>query len=347
MSFMDKLNATRNPAAAAEKKVNPLLKQPAPPVAPPATTAKVVTPVAPAAPLATATPKVNPLAKAAVPAATAPAVAPTEVPKKTLAFPFKKKEEPVAPVAPVVQAEVPAPVVAETPAPVAVEAPVAAEVKAEETVVVPPVEEKKAAAAPARRANNRGKKTDTKEDGPATDLETAEELELPTTTMSFAEAAAVLTSPFADEVWDAFKLEIEEELNAIIIDQDMNPGVLKVILSELNLVYDKIAQPLHETRTLLENLTNKEDGTIVVIKSISLGGSNDMERKRAGFLSAMSYKPKSGGGNINLFEAAAEVRSRYNFLKGIYDRLKYKNDMLITMNGALKLERDFVTRGDN
>lgn len=347
MSFLDKINAAKNPAGAAGKKVNPLLKQAAPVTAAPAV---------PVAAKATTSPlKPNPLLKPAVaappPAATVAAAEPAATPvKKTLTLPFKKKtEEVVAVPVPVIEAQaVEAPVVEVPPAaePL-VEDFGASTVEEKATAQAPvPTEEKKTT----RRTSNRGKRSDTATtESPATDIDTVgdEMADMPTTTMSFSEAAAVLTSPFADETWDAFKVEIEEELNAIVIDQDMNPGVLKVVLSELNIVYDKIAQPLHEARTLLENLTNKDDGTIVLVKSISLGGNNDMERKRAGFLSAMSYKPKSGGGNINLFEAAAEVRSRYNFLKSIHDRLKYKSDTLITMNGALKLERDFVARGDN
>jgi len=331
MSFLDKINAAKNPAAAAEKKVNPLLKQPAPAIKPATAPA-----VAQAAPVVTPLTKPNPLLKPITPAATAPVTDPAVSPvKKTLTLPFKKKAEEVkvAPEVPVKAPKVEEPITPETA--------VVAEPAIEPTPAT--AEEKKTT-----RKSSR-KKTEVPIDGPGIDVDSAsnEMVDMPTTTMSFSEAAAVLTSPFADETWDTFKVEIEEELNAVIVDQDMNPGVLKVVLSELNIVYDKIAKPLHEARTLLENLTNKDDGTIALVKSISLGGNNDMERKRAGFLSAMNYKPKTGGGNINLFEAAAEVRSRYNFLKSIHDRLKYKSDTLITMNGALKLERDFAARGDN
>lgn len=346
MSFLDKINAAKNPAAAAEKKVNPLLKKPAPVVtatAPADAPAETAAPIVAAEPVTTIAPKLNPFAKAAA----AKAVADTSVqkaaetpaaPKKTLAFPFKKTATPVVEPAPAVAQE---PVV-ETPPPAEeVAPPTEADVAPVETAKSEtPVPEKKTT-----RRTSKSKKTEKDDSETAIDDTFEGSAEMPATTMSFSEVAAVLTAPLTDEAWEQFKTEIESEVSSIVVDQEMNPGVLKVVTSELNLVYDKIAQPLHETKTLLDNLTNKEDGTIAVIKNISLGnGNNDMERKKAGFCAAMNFTKY--GGNINLFEAVAEVRGRYNFLKSVQDRLDYKNKSLIIMSAALKLERDFVGRGE-
>jgi hypothetical protein len=335
MSFLDKINAAKNSTAAAEKKVNPLLKKAAPEV--PAVAAVPAPTPAPA--LVT---KPNPLLKAATPAVLAAAQDAPAAPKKTLTLPFKKKADETPAVAPT-----PAPALEVQSEVKIVANPIVAEAPAEAPPVETPAAEKKTAAR--RTSGSRAKKEPTSEEGQATDAGTVtdEPMNLPTTSMNFATAAAALTSPFTDSEWEEFKEGIEVQLNEIVITQEMNPGTLKVTLTELNMVYDQIAQPLHQTRSLLDNLTNKEDGTIVVIKSVNTGtGNNDMERKKAGYLAAMNYAPKNGGGNINLFEMAAEVRSRYYFLKNIFDRIQYKANMLITMNGALKLEKDFIQRGE-
>lgn len=354
MGFLDKINAAKNTAAAAEKKVNPLLLKRTPAAAAPAPEEEKAVANGPvpgaAAPAAPA--KVNPLMRKAAPATPAvtteaapaePAAAPAEKPTPLLLnnkAADAKTEEKVEPK------------VEETPVEANEVAPVE-EVKVEE---VAPVEQTPAPAeAPAEtetetkaavksKGKGGGKKVEAK--AQATDVTVAaaaEDItEMPESTMSFTEMAEAMSSPMIDEEWTTFRDNIEAELDAIVIDMDMNPGTLKVVLSELNSIYDQIAQPLHQARTLLENLTNKEDGAIQVIKSVNTGsGNNDMERKKAGYIAVMNYKPRNGG-SINLFDAAAEARSRYNFLKGIYDRIQYKNNMLITMNGALKLERDFT-----
>jgi chemotaxis protein histidine kinase CheA len=360
MSFLDKINAAKNTAAAAEKKVNPLLlkRTPVTAASAPEEEKAVANGPAPvvAAPVAAAPApaKVNPLMRKATAAATAtteaaPAttVAPAAKPptlmlnknkavevKATAAHEEPKTEE-VPAEAPVEQVKTEAVV------------PVEETVAAEEPVVTEETSADVKEEAPKTTAKNKAKSNGKKaEKAPATDVSVAaaseDVTEMPESTMSFNEVAEAMSSPMIDEEWATFRDNIEAGLDAIVIDMDMNPGTLKVVLSELNEIYDQIAQPLHQARTLLDNLTNKEDGAIQVIKSVNTGsGNNDMERKKAGYIAVMNHKPRNGG-SINLFDAAAEARSRYNFLKGIYDRIQYKNSMLITMNGALKLERDFT-----
>ena len=359
MGFLDKINAAKNTAAAAEKKVNPLLLKRTPAAAAPAPEEEkaVANGPVPAAAAPAAPAKVNPLMRKAAPATPAvtteaapaePAAAPAEKPtslllkNKAADAKTEEKVEPKVEETPVEANEV-APVEEVEVEEVEVEEVVPAE-QTPAPAEVPAETETETKAAVKGKGKGGGKKVEAK--AQATDVAVAaaaeDVTEMPESTIGFTEMAEAMSSPMIDEEWTTFRDNIEAELDAIVIDMDMNPGTLKVVLSELNAIYDQIAQPLHQARTLLENLTNKEDGAIQVIKSVNTGsGNNDMERKKAGYIAVMNYKPRNGG-SINLFDAAAEARSRYNFLKGIYDRIQYKNNMLITMNGALKLERDFT-----
>jgi hypothetical protein len=170
--------------------------------------------------------------------------------------------------------------------------------------------------------------------------------DIPTTNMSFAEAISQITSPFVDEEWEEFKKEVQDELSAIVITDDLNPGTLKITISELSILREKIWFSYQEIKTLFESLSSKDpEGLIERIKRVNLGaGNNDMERRKAGVMACMNYPTDAG--EINLYEVLDETRSRFNFLKSVLDSIQYKTDVLITMNGALKLEKDHIIRGE-
>ena len=192
---------------------------------------------------------------------------------------------------------------------------------------------------PAAKANNK-KKAEEKTNN------VADITDIPTTNMSFAEAISQITSPFVDEEWEEFKKEVQDELSAIVITDDLNPGTLKITISELSILREKIWFSYQEIKTLFESLSSKDpEGLIERIKRVNLGaGNNDMERRKAGVMACMNYPTDAG--EINLYEVLDETRSRFNFLKSVLDSIQYKTDVLITMNGALKLEKDHVIRGE-
>lgn len=310
MSFLDRVNAKTAPAAApaAEKKVNPLLK--------------------------------NKLKKKEDPAK-------AEAPKKKI-MPLKKKTIETKPADEEVKTTTEE------------EVDTKEETKVTEEPEVTPEAEKEKPEAPKEEAKKEEKKT-TKKPTPSvkksakkpvatTKKKESEEdfvaIDMPTTKMSFGDAVMKITSPFVDEEWEEFKEEVKEELNNIVIDNDMNPGTLKVTISELSILREKIWFSLQETKDLFDRLGSKDpEGLIERIKRVNLGsGNNDMERRRAGVVACMKYETDSG--EINLYEVLDETRTRYTFLKSVMDSIGYKTNTLITMNGALKLEKDHVFRGE-
>lgn len=195
---------------------------------------------------------------------------------------------------------------------------------------------------PAAKKTTTRKKTSSRAKKETEALKEVELVDIPTTNMSFTDAVAAITSPFIDEEWETFKNEIQEELGKIVISDDLNPGTLKVTISELSILREKIWFAYQETKNLYDHLSSKDpEGLIERIKRINLGsGNNDMERRKAGVLACMNYETDAG--NVNLYELLDETRSRYNFLKAIMESIKYKTDVLITMNGALKLEKEHL-----
>ena len=192
------------------------------------------------------------------------------------------------------------------------------------------------------KKNNRRSTSKKKE---TTSEETEEEItfyEIPTTEMDYAEAVEAIRSPFKDEKWEAFREEIQNDLASIDVSDDLNPGALKVVISELSILRDKIWFPLQEAKTEFERYASKEpEGLIERVKRINSGsGNNETERRRAGVLACMNYETSAGA--VNLYELMDESRERYAFLRAVDESIKFKKDILITMNGALKLEKDLM-----
>jgi hypothetical protein len=342
MSFLDKINAapagsTATAAAAAAKKVNPLLKKKLGAAKPEAASTeeapkkKVVLPLKKKeAPKQEETKQ-----EEVVETTSAPAEAPAEeTPTETKVEVTEEKE-----------AEVEAPAeTTETAKEAEAPAEEAAEETEEETTEEEVVEEKPAPkkAETKKKSNSRSKKKTAAKQQDDEEEEEDTPTDIPTTTISFSEAIQTITSPFMDEEWEEFRKEVQDELSAIVISDDMNPGTLKVVISELSILREKVWFSYQEQKTLYERLSSKEpEGLIERVKRVNLGkGNNDMERKKAGIMACMQYSTEAG--DINLFEVLDETRTRYNFLKSVIDSIKYKTDVLITLNGALKLENQHL-----
>ncbi len=264
---------------------------------------------------------------------------------KKILFPLKKKEVATEVKADETTEEAPEVKVEETPEvkEESKEIPVAE--AGETNTVEEKVEDKEATKQPAKKKASKTK-AKSKEDVEEIDTDEDGFVNMPTTQMSFADAVLKITSPFVDEKWEELKEEIKNELSKIVINTDMNPGTLKITISELSIIRDKVWLPLQEMKSLYESIGAKEpEGLIERVKKVNLGsGNNDMMRKKAGIMACLSYEADSG--NINLYEMLDEFRSRYFFLKSVEEHIRDKSNMLITMNGALKLEKDHAIRGE-
>lgn len=152
---------------------------------------------------------------------------------------------------------------------------------------------------------------------------------------SFNNVIDFFANPIADPDWEDLKTEILTRIDGIKIKSNIPPNVVLLVSSELDSLHSYIHDKFMETKTALDNLTNKEDGVLTVIKATNAKGANETERKASGVTAAQKYK--IGKNTVDLFQLIAETRGRYNFLDGILKQIQFKKELLITVSSALKV----------
>ena len=152
---------------------------------------------------------------------------------------------------------------------------------------------------------------------------------------SFNNVIDFFANPIADPDWEDLKTEILTRIDGFKIKSNIPPNVVLLVSSELDSLHSYIHDKFMETKTALDNLTNKEDGVLTVIKATNAKGSNETERKASGVTAAQKYK--IGKNTVDLFQLIAETRGRYNFLDGILKQIQFKKELLITVSSALKV----------
>ena len=156
-----------------------------------------------------------------------------------------------------------------------------------------------------------------------------------TTGETFNRISDFIVNPVADDEWERFKNDILIKMSGIQIKENIPPNVILHVAADLDSMYSSIYDKYMETKTGLENLTNKEDGILAVIKATNAKGSNETERRANGVAAAEKYKIDKT--TVNLFHLIAETRSRLNFLQGIIDQVRFKKDLLVTASAAIKV----------
>lgn len=238
-------------------------------------------------------------------------------------------------------------------------APKVSDAKAEETeeeiiVETPPVSEDTAVAEEVEEAPKKGKRSKRKtakepkvNTTPKEAKEDDETVEMFTTRISYQDAVAAISSPFANEDFEALKEEITLQLNDIVIVEDMNSLSAKTVNAKLSALYQRVWFEFQASKTLFDNLSQKDTGLIDVVKYTSIGdGTNDAQRKKAGIEACMRYVSAGSDEPVNLFELLSYAREQYYFFKGVMDHLSYKKDVMISMNAALKIEDKVLGSGN-
>lgn len=155
--------------------------------------------------------------------------------------------------------------------------------------------------------------------------------------MSYEEMVAKFQSTFEDEGWVEFRNGVVTELEQIKVAADMNPGMLRVTLTQLNDLYGRIAVEHANFKALLEALTNKEDGICTCIRYQAAAiGANESERRANGY-NALTNGVRNGE-PFNFVNLIAGTRMKYIFLDSIRQRIKFMSDLCITFLGAMKVE---------
>lgn len=152
--------------------------------------------------------------------------------------------------------------------------------------------------------------------------------------VDYEELIANLVITSLGEEWDKMVEQVRVQLKSIQITPDMNAGTMKQATADLASLRDEIFYEATQAKTTFEGVTAKID----VVKGLNTKGSSPDERRLNGLKACVHYS--ENGYDINLYELLEVARVKHNFYSEIMKQIEYKKNALITMNGALKLEKD-------
>lgn len=153
-------------------------------------------------------------------------------------------------------------------------------------------------------------------------------------TVDYEELIANLVITSLGEEWDKMVEQIRMQLKSIQITPDMNSATMKQSTADLAALRDEIFYEATQAKTTFEGVLSKID----VVKGLNTKGSSPDERKLNGLRACVHYS--ENGYEINLYELLEVARVKHNFFSETMKQIEYKKNALITMNGALKLEKD-------
>ena len=204
------------------------------------------------------------------------------------------------------------------------------EEKVEEPVVVEEVKEEKP------KAKKSSKKSKAKKEEPKEEPVVEDDLE----TISLNDAIEKLSGTFDYTVpeWEEAKQEIEDRLKSTTIDPDADPGVMRMLIAELD-------EFISELRLVRTNTNDKVKAITERVEYIRLShsvGTNSEERKANGYKALMNYRlDPSDTEAINLIEYKLFFESQLNFYNETIETLKDRKQLLITFSSMMKIESTF------
>lgn len=132
-----------------------------------------------------------------------------------------------------------------------------------------------------------------------------------------------------------FRRELNEQVKAIHIPEDINPMLGKMIISQIDELYTRIRLDLVD----IENGVNRVESTIREWERSKASGSSDTQRKKNATEALQNYD--AGDGTImNMYEVQRSFVNRENSLKAILDTLSNKQNRLVTVTGLMKLDKE-------
>ena len=159
-------------------------------------------------------------------------------------------------------------------------------------------------------------------------------------TVSLNDAIEKLSGTFDYTVpeWEEAKQEIEDRLKSTTIDPDADPGVMRMLIAELD-------EFISELRLVRTNTNDKVKAITERVEYIRLShsvGTNSEERKANGYKALMNYRlDPSDTEAINLIEYKLFFESQLNFYNETIETLKDRKQLLITFSSMMKIESTF------
>ena len=186
------------------------------------------------------------------------------------------------------------------------------------------------------KAKKSSRKSSKKKEEPKEEAVVEDDLE----TVSLNDAIEKLSGTFDYTVpeWEEAKQEIEDRLKATTIDPDADPGVMRMLIAELD-------EFISELRLVRTNTNDKVKAITERVEYIRLShsvGTNSEERKANGYKALMNYRlDPSDTEAINLIEYKLFFESQLNFYNETIETLKDRKQLLITFSSMMKIESTF------
>ena len=158
--------------------------------------------------------------------------------------------------------------------------------------------------------------------------------------MSLNDAIVKLNGTFEYTVpeWEEAKQEIEDRLKSTTIDPDADPGVMRMLIAEL----DEFISELRLVRTNTNDQVKAITERVEYIRLANSKGTNSEERKASGYKALMNYKvDPTDTETINLIEYKLFFESQLNFYNETIETLKDRKQLLITFSSMMKIESNF------
>ena len=158
--------------------------------------------------------------------------------------------------------------------------------------------------------------------------------------MSLSDAVVKLNGTFEYTVpeWEEAKQEIEDRLKSTTIDPDADPGVMRMLIAEL----DEFISELRIVRTHTNDQVKAVTERVEYIRLVNSNGTNSEERKANGYKALMNYKvDPDDTETINLIEYKLFFESQLNFYNETIETLKDRKQLLITFSSMMKIESSF------
>lgn len=140
-----------------------------------------------------------------------------------------------------------------------------------------------------------------------------------------------------EETFSLYKREWSLRLRTIRLPDDMNPGIGKSVLSQLDEAYSVLRIDFAE----IEGARDKTEAIIRQNERSKSIGRNEDDRKKSATEFLENY-PIGEGETIDMYETSRLMNYRYSIIKSFVDIINNKQNRLITMSGFLKLEKELL-----
>ena len=158
--------------------------------------------------------------------------------------------------------------------------------------------------------------------------------------MSLNDAIEKLSGTFEYTVpeWEEAKQEIQDRLKSTTIDPDADPGVMRMLIAELDEFVSELRLVRSNTNDQVKAITER----VEYIRLSNSKGTNSEERKASGYKALMNYKVNPDDTEtINLIEYKLFFESQLNFYDETIETLKDRKQLLITFSSMMKIESNF------